>query len=57
MTFNLRNYGGVVDEVLLEVTQFDNLDLYYHLTNKNLVSHIYGNRFPHVNFLRKKKSY
>lgn len=50
ITFKLRTYGGILDDVLFEVTQFDNLDLYHHLTTNNLVSHIHSNRFPRVRF-------
>ncbi|CAJ1939284.1 unnamed protein product [Sphenostylis stenocarpa] len=36
----MRTYGGVLDDVFFEVTQFDNLDLYYHLMSNNLCAKI-----------------
>jgi len=51
--FKLRTYGGLLDDVLFEVTQFDNLDLYHHLISYNLVSHIHWIPFPHVRFYHK----
>ncbi|XP_017433554.2 mediator of RNA polymerase II transcription subunit 25-like [Vigna angularis] len=36
----MRTYGGILDDVLFEVTQFDNLDLYHHLTSNNLCAKI-----------------
>ncbi|ESW25714.1 hypothetical protein PHAVU_003G059300 [Phaseolus vulgaris] len=36
----IRTYGGVLDKVLFEVTQFDNLDLYHHLTSKKVCAQI-----------------
>ncbi|QCD83083.1 mediator of RNA polymerase II transcription subunit 25 [Vigna unguiculata] len=36
----MRTYGGLLDDVLFEVTQFDNLDLYHHLISYNLCAKI-----------------
>ncbi|KAK7348651.1 hypothetical protein VNO80_23245 [Phaseolus coccineus] len=36
----MRTYGGIPDDLLFEVTQFDNLDLYHYLTSNNVCAKI-----------------
>lgn len=40
ITFKLRICGGAIDYVFFHITEFNNLDVYEHLSKKKVVSHI-----------------